>query len=223
MAMKLAMKEADVAPEQIDYINAHGTSTHHNDLFETKAIKFALGDAAKDVVVNSTKSMRSFATKSFTSAAICTLNSDASNFVIGPMPTLPSLIPAQNSSTVFPIGVTAPSPVTTTLLFISINLSFPKSLLNSHRHSAVYIQHLPGDIPRLIRCQECHCIRDIFYLSNFPQRDLRHSAFLYFIGNTSVISVLINPGATALTVIPLLASSLAADFVSPITPAFDAE
>ena len=57
MAMKLAMKEADVAPEQIDYINAHGTSTHHNDLFETKAIKFALGDAAKDVVVNSTKSM----------------------------------------------------------------------------------------------------------------------------------------------------------------------
>ena len=35
----------------------HGTSTHHNDLFETKAIKFALGDAAKDVVVNSTKSM----------------------------------------------------------------------------------------------------------------------------------------------------------------------
>lgn len=57
MAMKLAMKEADVAPEQIDYVNAHGTSTHHNDLFETKAIKFALGDAAKDVVVNSTKSM----------------------------------------------------------------------------------------------------------------------------------------------------------------------
>ena len=57
MAMKLAMKEAGVAPEQIDYINAHGTSTHHNDLFETKAIKFALGDAAKDVVVNSTKSM----------------------------------------------------------------------------------------------------------------------------------------------------------------------
>ena len=55
--MKLAMKEAGVAPEQIDYINAHGTSTHHNDLFETIAIKSALGDAAKDVVVNSTKSM----------------------------------------------------------------------------------------------------------------------------------------------------------------------
>ncbi|MDD7389035.1 MAG: beta-ketoacyl-ACP synthase II [Lachnospiraceae bacterium] len=57
MAMKLAMEEAGVLPEQIDYINAHGTSTHHNDLFETKAIKLALGDAAKDVVVNSTKSM----------------------------------------------------------------------------------------------------------------------------------------------------------------------
>lgn len=57
MAMKLAMEEAGVLPEQIDYINAHGTSTHHNDLFETKAIKLALGDAAKNVVVNSTKSM----------------------------------------------------------------------------------------------------------------------------------------------------------------------
>ena len=57
MAMKLAMQEAGVAPEQIDYVNAHGTSTHHNDLFETKAIKFALGDAAKNVSVNSTKSM----------------------------------------------------------------------------------------------------------------------------------------------------------------------
>ena len=57
MAMKLAMKEAGVEPERIDYINAHGTSTHHNDLFETRAIKYALGDAAKDVVINSTKSM----------------------------------------------------------------------------------------------------------------------------------------------------------------------
>ena len=55
--MKLAMQEADVRPEQIDYINAHGTSTHHNDLFETRAIKYALGEAAKEVIVNSTKSM----------------------------------------------------------------------------------------------------------------------------------------------------------------------
>lgn len=56
-AMELAMKEAGVKPEEIDYINAHGTSTHHNDLFETKAIKLALGDAAYHVKINSTKSM----------------------------------------------------------------------------------------------------------------------------------------------------------------------
>ena len=56
-AMSLALEEAGVSPEQVDYVNAHGTSTHHNDLFETKAIKLALGEAAKDVVVNSTKSM----------------------------------------------------------------------------------------------------------------------------------------------------------------------
>ncbi len=56
-AMELAMKEAGVTPEDVTYINAHGTSTHHNDLFETRAIKRAFGDAAKSVVVNSTKSM----------------------------------------------------------------------------------------------------------------------------------------------------------------------
>ena len=56
-AMELAMEEAGIAPEQVDYINAHGTSTHHNDLFETRAIKKAFGEAAKDVVINSTKSM----------------------------------------------------------------------------------------------------------------------------------------------------------------------
>lgn len=56
-AMSLAIKEAGVDPSKIDYINAHGTSTHHNDLFETKAIKLALGDAAYNVKVNSTKSM----------------------------------------------------------------------------------------------------------------------------------------------------------------------
>ena len=44
-------------PEQVDYINAHGTSTHHNDLFETKAIRLALGDQAEKVKINSTKSM----------------------------------------------------------------------------------------------------------------------------------------------------------------------
>lgn len=56
-AMELAMEEACVSPEQVEYINAHGTSTHHNDLFETRAIKRAFGEAAKDVVINSTKSM----------------------------------------------------------------------------------------------------------------------------------------------------------------------
>ena len=56
-AMEYAMKDAGIKPEQLDYINAHGTSTHHNDLFETKAIKLALGDHAYKVKVNSTKSM----------------------------------------------------------------------------------------------------------------------------------------------------------------------
>ena len=56
-AMTLAIEEGGIRPSQIDYINAHGTSTHHNDLFETRAIKLALGDAAKKVVINSTKSM----------------------------------------------------------------------------------------------------------------------------------------------------------------------
>lgn len=56
-AMMNAMKEAGVAPEEVSYINAHGTSTHHNDLFETRAIKAALGDAAYNVPVSSTKSM----------------------------------------------------------------------------------------------------------------------------------------------------------------------
>ena len=56
-AMELAMKDGNVLPEQVDYVNAHGTSTHHNDLFETRAIKRAFGEAAKQVAVNSTKSM----------------------------------------------------------------------------------------------------------------------------------------------------------------------
>ncbi len=56
-AMEFAMADAGVKPEEITYINAHGTSTHHNDLFETRAIKKAFGEHAKDIRINSTKSM----------------------------------------------------------------------------------------------------------------------------------------------------------------------
>lgn len=56
-AMEFAMKDAGVKPEDIDYINAHGTSTHMNDLFETRAVKLAMGDAAYRCKISSTKSM----------------------------------------------------------------------------------------------------------------------------------------------------------------------
>lgn len=56
-AMKLAMEEAGITPADIGYINAHGTSTPANDSSETQAIKYAFGDAAKDVAISSTKSM----------------------------------------------------------------------------------------------------------------------------------------------------------------------
>lgn len=56
-AMLNAVKDAGAAPEDITYINAHGTATHHNDLFETRAIKLAFGAHAKDIKINSTKSM----------------------------------------------------------------------------------------------------------------------------------------------------------------------
>ena len=56
-AMTMAMQDAGVAPEEVDYINAHGTSTKYNDLFETRAIKLAFGDSAYKVHINSTKSM----------------------------------------------------------------------------------------------------------------------------------------------------------------------
>ena len=56
-AMLNALKDGGVAPEELNYINAHGTSTHHNDLFETRAIKLAFGEHAYDLKINSTKSM----------------------------------------------------------------------------------------------------------------------------------------------------------------------
>ncbi len=56
-AMRLALRNAGMSVDQVDFINAHGTSTPLGDLNETNAIKLALGDRAKKVVVNSTKSM----------------------------------------------------------------------------------------------------------------------------------------------------------------------
>ncbi len=56
-AMKWALKDANVAPEKIDYINAHGTSTAINDSTETTAIKYVFGEHAYDIPVSSTKSM----------------------------------------------------------------------------------------------------------------------------------------------------------------------
>ena len=56
-AIEFAIRDAGIKPEDIDYINAHGTSTHMNDAFETKAIKLAMGDAAYQCKVSSTKSM----------------------------------------------------------------------------------------------------------------------------------------------------------------------
>ena len=56
-AMELAIQEAGIRKEDVTYINAHGTATHHNDLFETRAIKLLFGDHAYDMKINSTKSM----------------------------------------------------------------------------------------------------------------------------------------------------------------------
>lgn len=56
-AMKIAMRKAGIKPEEIDYINAHGTSTPMNDKAETAAMKTALGDAAYHIPISSTKSM----------------------------------------------------------------------------------------------------------------------------------------------------------------------
>jgi 3-oxoacyl-[acyl-carrier-protein] synthase II len=55
--MTLAVEDAGISTDDIDYINAHGTSTHLNDSGETKAVKLAFGDHAKDMMISSTKSM----------------------------------------------------------------------------------------------------------------------------------------------------------------------
>ena len=56
-AMELALKDANLTPEEVDYVNAHGTSTKYNDIMETKAIKKVFGEHAKSLHVSSTKSM----------------------------------------------------------------------------------------------------------------------------------------------------------------------
>jgi len=82
-AMRIAMKDAGFTPADIDYINAHGTSTPANDLNETKAIKAVFGDEAKRVAVSSTKSM----TGHMLGAA------GAVEFIIGSLATRDSIIP----------------------------------------------------------------------------------------------------------------------------------
>jgi 3-oxoacyl-[acyl-carrier-protein] synthase II len=56
-AMQLAIRDAGLRPDEIDYVNAHGTSTHLNDKTETKALKMVFGDHAKKLAISSTKSM----------------------------------------------------------------------------------------------------------------------------------------------------------------------
>ena len=55
--MQRAIKDAGISPDQIGYVNAHGTSTPYNDKFETLAIKKVFGEAARKVMISSTKSM----------------------------------------------------------------------------------------------------------------------------------------------------------------------
>ena len=55
--MAMALKDAGIRPEEVDYINAHGTSTDYNDLYETIAIKTVFKEHARKIPVSSTKSM----------------------------------------------------------------------------------------------------------------------------------------------------------------------
>lgn len=70
-AMANAIKDAGMKPEDVDYVNAHGTSTHHNDLFETKAIKLALGEV-RLLILSIRNSLRRCRTKVSGRAYFCT-------------------------------------------------------------------------------------------------------------------------------------------------------
>lgn len=74
--MEKALNDAGITPDQVDYINAHGTSTHLNDLNETKAIKELLGKHAYEIPVNSTKSMTGhlLGAAGAVEAAVCVLS-----------------------------------------------------------------------------------------------------------------------------------------------------
>jgi len=74
-AMRLALRDAGAEREEVDYVNAHGTSTPANDLNETLAIRTALGDRAEEIVVGSTKSMtgHTLGAAGGVEAVICTL------------------------------------------------------------------------------------------------------------------------------------------------------
>jgi 3-oxoacyl-(acyl-carrier-protein) synthase len=56
-AMKLALANASLLPQDVQYINAHGTSTYYNDLYETQAIKSVFGEHSYQLMISSTKSM----------------------------------------------------------------------------------------------------------------------------------------------------------------------
>lgn len=76
LCMEKALKDAHTKPEEVDYINAHGTSTHLNDLNETSAIKALLGKHAYEIPVNSTKSMTGhlLGAAGATEAVVCALS-----------------------------------------------------------------------------------------------------------------------------------------------------
>jgi 3-oxoacyl-[acyl-carrier-protein] synthase II len=56
-SMQMALKDSGIPPEEVDYINAHGTSTYYNDIYETLAIKTVFKEHAKKLPISSTKSM----------------------------------------------------------------------------------------------------------------------------------------------------------------------